>query len=167
MSSETSCEQTRTAEAFSFGTVSLGLSYPPPGTGVEAHINRARTMCVSVSAQLTQRVTDGHSALNQLQAAGQTIPQASLDQLAEIQALVLDVQDGCMYFEGFFQEIFRIFLPCCAACIVIAFSLWVNQMLCCVTGCCKGPPAKAPEGKKGTEMQSVTVGDEFKDLSQP
>ena len=63
--------------------------------------------------------------------------------------------------------IFRIFLPCCAACIVIAFSLWVNQMLCCVTGCCKGPPAKAPEGKKGTEMQSVTVGDEFKDLSQP
>ena len=70
--------------------------------------------------------------------------------------------------EGFYNGIFEIFLPCAVSAVVIGYAIWVNQMLCCVTGCFKAPPSKGAAKPPPTmEMTSIETASAANDLTAP
>jgi len=131
-----------------FAVIAVVLTFRP-------EVDVARGMCISVPATTTQLVVDNRAALNQLRDAGQDVSEIET-QLNEIEELVSLVNSGCVHFDGFIEETFRVFLPAAICLIAVMYSLFVNRTLCCAAGCCKSPPKEPYQADQdGAELGKI------------
>lgn len=123
-----------------FVGIAVLLSSPPPV--IQAQLKMITGMCDTIPPWIGQMLADNNAAVEQLKAAGQDTAELE-EMLDSVSVLSTTIDDGCMYLTGFFEEFILLFLPGLLCIVAIVFALFVNNTLCCATGCCKGPPKAA------------------------
>ena len=112
---------------------------------IEQGVSLARAQCELIPAQTRQLVSDNQAAIDQLNAMGADVGdfQAQLDEVAQLSGFV---SRGCAHVNTLIDEMLNLFFPAVLCVVAIIFAMFVNQMLCCVTGCCRSPPLTPETG---------------------
>ena len=132
-----------------FAGLAVLLKFPPEV--VAAQIRTITGMCDTIPPWISQMVADNTAALNQLDAAGQDVSELQT-QLEDVSGLSTSISEGCEGLSGFIEEFILLFLPGVLCIVAIVFALFVNNTLCCATGCCKGPPKAASKSEEATQQ---------------
>jgi len=124
-----------------FAAFAIVVRLAPPI--VQAQLAQITGLCETVPMTVSQLVSDGQLAVDQLRAANQNVTtlQTTLD---DFSFLATTVDGGCTYLISFIDELTGLFLPGLMCIVAIVFTWFVNTTYCCAAGCCcKGPPTSS------------------------
>lgn len=140
-----------------FVAIAVILKFAPPA--VQEQINQILGMCDTIPLTFNQMLADISPIVSTLKTAGQDVVELESN-LKDIGIILGLLDKGCGHLQNLFPAIYGLFLPGLTCVVAIVFAFFVNNTLCCVTGCCRAPPSTPVVTKSdgGTEMIAKSSG---------